>query len=163
MHFQNSEFPMSDGKTYHLETRRGDIANRIITVGDKSRALIIASFLDKTTFAHTSKRNMTTITGTYKDIPVSIVAIGMGVAMVDFFIRETEAIVDGPIAVIRFGSCGSIGSPKIGNVFVAKDGAVLISRDFDAFLDSDKKIGYKFSKLVEADEKLSNHVYMGLI
>lgn len=39
---------------------------------------------------------------------MSLIAIGMGVAMVDFLVREVRAIVEGDLAFIRFGSCGSL-------------------------------------------------------
>lgn len=35
--------------------------------------------------------------------------------MMDFFVREVRAIVDGPIAIIRYGTCGG----KHLNVLVA--------------------------------------------
>jgi hypothetical protein len=33
---------------------------------------------------------------------VSCVAIGMGPAMMDFFVRESMAVLNGPVAIIRF-------------------------------------------------------------
>ena len=67
------------------------MANRIITVGAESRAIIISTFLDETPAATTyrSGRGFTTITGYYKQIKISIVAIGM----VNKF-RESIKLVD---------------------------------------------------------------------
>jgi len=72
------------------------VANRIVTVGDHYRAFQIAEFFDKVTaedlnvqqsgpyeikkphlFMYMSKRKFLTITGTYKGVPVSVVAICM--------------------------------------------------------------------------------------
>lgn len=95
--------PMANGKNLHMEVGFGDIANRIITVGAVSRAEKIATFLDKDapTKTITSHRGFTTITGEYKGVPVSIVAIGMGPSMMDFFVRESRAVTNGPMAIVR--------------------------------------------------------------
>jgi hypothetical protein len=57
----------------------GDIANRVLTVGSEHRAEKIASFLDAEPAPKTitSGRGFTTITGYYKGVNISIVAIGM--------------------------------------------------------------------------------------
>jgi len=59
--------------------RRFAVANRVLTVGSQGRAEKIATFLDAepAPFKHTSGRGFTTITGKYKGVDVSIVAIGM--------------------------------------------------------------------------------------
>ena len=56
----------------------------------------------------------------------------MGLAMMDFFIREARAVVRGPMAVVRLGTCGCLqASVKVGNVSVA-DGAALVQRNYSA-------------------------------
>ncbi len=35
-------------------------------------------------------------------VPISIIATGMGFPMMDFVVRETRAIVDGEMAIIRY-------------------------------------------------------------
>lgn len=52
------------------------VAARILTVGDAERAVRI-SLLMQNTSTITSKRGFTTINGTYKGVPVTIIAIGM--------------------------------------------------------------------------------------
>eukprot|EP01035_Chromulina_nebulosa_P023904 gene23904-31021_t len=89
-------FPMSNGKNLHMEVGPGELANRIITVGSVQRAELVASFLQVTTKV-TSSRGFTTITGYFNDILVSVVSIGMGTSMMDFFVRESRAVVDGPM------------------------------------------------------------------
>jgi uridine phosphorylase len=102
---KNANFPLyDDGRTYHVGTKKGEIANLILTVGDFSRAELIAKLLDPSPepLKIQSKRGYLTITGCYKGVQVSIVAIGMGVAMMDFFVREARAVVDGPMKIIRY-------------------------------------------------------------
>src|SRR5690348_373203 len=75
LQMQGTEFPMSsDGRTYHLGTKKGEVARRIICVGDLGRAERYATFLDKdeTPFKLTSSRGFLTITGKYKGVPVTI-------------------------------------------------------------------------------------------
>ncbi len=125
------------------------MANRIITVGDLGRAKTIAeTFLDKPStnegsdsknkfipkiFFHLSSRGFATYTGTYKGTPVTIMGTGMGYSMIDFSIRENAAIIDGPIVMIRIGTCGSIDeSLDVGDVIV-HDRSVMITRNPDAF------------------------------
>ncbi|KAJ2401230.1 hypothetical protein GGI23_001535 [Coemansia sp. RSA 2559] len=116
----NANKPVSaDGKTYHVETRWGQVANRILTVGDPQRARLIAKRLDKVVFEHQSHRGILTITGVYKRLPISIVAIGMGLSMMDFFVREVRMVVRGPLSIIRLGSCGSVCAAQPGDVIVA--------------------------------------------
>lgn len=92
---------MSKGKNLHMEIGFGDIANRIITVGSEKRARLIAGNLsDVKEFK--SSRDFTVFTGDYDGIQISIVSIGMGAAMMDFFVRETRAITTGPLAIVRY-------------------------------------------------------------
>jgi len=148
--------PMSNGKNLHMNLGHGDVANRVITVGAPSRAEIIASFFDKGTEVKriASSRGFLTLTGTYQGTPVSVIAIGMGPAMMDFFVRETRAVVSGPMAIIRFGTCGGlVDGTKPGTIGVASQGASAISRNYDAFPidDSSTEEHYKIYKVIPAN------------
>ncbi|KAI9217542.1 nucleoside phosphorylase domain-containing protein [Blastocladiella britannica] len=147
----NANFPVDDeGHTYHVGVKPGEVANRIITVGDPSRAILIATYLDggeaidatqhkkylnfvsPKIFIKTSGRLFTTVTGRYKGVPVSIIAIGMGVPMIDFMVREVRAVVQGPLHIIRFGSCGSLGKARAGDMIVATE-SLSCSRNYNYF------------------------------
>jgi uridine phosphorylase len=79
-----------------------------ITVGDPARAQGIAKLLDPEPkpFALHSERGFLTLTGKYKGVAVSIVAIGMGAPNMDFFVRECREILDdsggGDMVIIRW-------------------------------------------------------------
>ncbi|KAJ2156390.1 hypothetical protein GGF46_005213 [Coemansia sp. RSA 552] len=161
---KNANKPVStEGRTYHVETRAGEVANRIVTVGDMQRARSLATHLDKVLFEKESHRGFLTITGTYRGVPLSIVAIGMGPAMVDFFVRETRMVVQGPLAIVRFGSCGSICPATIGDVIVA-DSAFGIGRNYAYFseerTESDRP--YMLWPAVGGDVKLTASVAAAL-
>lgn len=93
----------AQGRTYHLSAHAGSLANRILTVGDPTRLHRLTPFLDASPplFELTSHRGFTIVTGRYKGTPVSIVAIGMGVAMVDFLVREARSVVQGDMVFVR--------------------------------------------------------------
>ncbi|KAG0241719.1 nucleoside phosphorylase domain-containing protein [Mortierella sp. GBAus27b] len=173
MSMSNANFPMdAAGRTYHVGVKRGELANRILTVGDPARATILSRFLDgvdrentpaksvpANLFSFASHRGFLTITGRYKGVPVSIVAIGMGVSMMDFFVRECRAVVDGPMIIIRLGSCGSLSDATVGDVCVP-EGSYVVQRNYDYFAESDPTDAnvkpYHFSKVFEADPEITD-------
>ncbi|CAM0142747.1 hypothetical protein VKS41_002691 [Umbelopsis sp. WA50703] len=164
----NANFPRdSEGRVYHIGVRYGEVANRILTVGDPARAKAIARWLDtekesgRPVFTKQSHRGFLTITGRYKGVPVSIMAIGMGNCMMDFFVRETRAVTTGTLAIIRFGSCGSL-SPKAptGSVVIPK-GGYCIRKNLEYFVKEKNRLfkgpvePYLISGVFDADEEMS--------
>ncbi|KAG0344742.1 hypothetical protein BG004_004204 [Podila humilis] len=170
MSMTNANFPMdAEGRTYHVGVKRGELANRILTVGDPARAMVLSRSLDgvdpntpaKTVptnlFSFASHRGFLTITGRYKGVPVSIVAIGMGVSMMDFFVRECRAVVDGPMVMIRFGSCGSLSDAAVGDICIPSS-SYLVQRNFDYFVPLAEDIGvkpYHMSRAYDADAEIT--------
>lgn len=146
----------SEGRTYHVETCWGEVANRIVTVGDPQRARQMSQRLDKILCEHTSHRGFLTITGLYQGLPLSIVAIGMGLSMMDFFVRETRMVVEGPLVIVRLGSCGSICQAKTGD-FIVANGAFGIQRNYRYF-DAQEKEPYLLWPAVGADAGLTDRL-----
>ncbi|PWN26388.1 purine and uridine phosphorylase [Jaminaea rosea] len=135
----NANFPLtSTGATYHLGCSPGQLANRIIIVGDFSRARRIAALFDDAAskqgiFENHSSRQFLTLTGTFHSTPVSVVAIGMGFPLVDFFLREARKVVQGEMCVIRLGSCGSLDKTiGLGSVVVPRRSHGVV-RNYDWF------------------------------
>jgi uridine phosphorylase len=81
-----------------------------------------------------------------------------GIAMMDFFVREVRSVVDGPMVVVRFGSCGALGRADLGQVAVAREGSIMITRNPDHFVLDPAIPPYSFSAVVHPDERLSNVV-----
>ncbi|UZJ51770.1 hypothetical protein CBS101457_001090 [Exobasidium rhododendri] len=137
----DANFPRdADGRTYHVGTKPGEVANRIITVGDFSRAYRISKSFDggKAIFENESQRKFLTLTGRYKGVPITVVAIGMGFSLVDFFIRECRAVVHGDMIVVRIGSCGTMtGTAPIGSVVVPYN-SFGVTRNYDHFIREEK-------------------------
>lgn len=128
----NTEFPLDEeGRVYHVGAKRGEIANRVLLVGDPQRAELIATeYLDKTdkpVFHRSSTRGFMWYTGRYKGTPVTIMAIGMGLSMMDLAVRELRALVDGTMIMIRLGTCGSPHhDAKAGSVVVSHETVRLV-------------------------------------
>ena len=89
-----------EGRVYHLDVRHGEVANRILSVGDPARAERIAQLLDnvcvcvrvracvcdclcvvqiqtESRFVRSSVRGLVTHTGLFNNVPVSIIATGV--------------------------------------------------------------------------------------
>lgn len=149
---------LGDGRVAHLGLRAGELAPRIVSVGSLGRAQRLCELLDKEVevFELTSARGFTTFTGAYKGVRVSIVATGMGMPMMDYLVREVRApsrpacerarsaparraaqaraIVSGPMAIIRYGSCRGLTPTAVpGAVVVNTSGSVSVTRNPDAF------------------------------
>ncbi|TYZ67649.1 hypothetical protein PybrP1_000840 [[Pythium] brassicae (nom. inval.)] len=152
----------ADGTVLHLGVKHGEVANRVVSVGSLDRARVLAGMLDGGQVAtHESSRGFTVFTGEMLGVSVSIIATGMGAPNMDFVVRETRAIVDGPMAIIRFGTCGGIqqGVPP-GSVVVSSQGSVSIVRNPDAFFadaaaDAEH---YRVSRVMPASAPLSMSV-----
>jgi len=174
--FANANFPTDSlGRVYHLGVRRGEVANRILSVGDTGRARLLSGLLEPTVtggaiFETTSSRGFTVFTGRKLGVPISIISTGMGTPMIDFVVRESRAIVDGHMAIARLGTCGILRDDvSVGSVMVASKGSVFIRREPDAFSDLNAHIDesnnaqgpealplpYRLSKVVTTDASLS--------
>ncbi|KXZ47755.1 hypothetical protein GPECTOR_33g637 [Gonium pectorale] len=147
--YKNANFPTdAEGRTYHLGTKEGEVAPRILSVGSVGRAQLLSTLLDppaagKTLFHRTSSRGFLTITGRYEGEPVSIVSTHMGMPNMDFVVRENRAVVRGQMAIIRLGTCGAVQRPaKLGDLLIASHGSIGIRRDPDywTLLDSESSL-----------------------
>ena len=151
----------ADGRIYHFGLKAGELAPRIITVGDETRAKIMAEKLDADTpkFTYRSSRNFLTFTGKYKGVPVSIVMIGMGYPNLDLMFREAVAISDEPLAFIRVGSCGCLkrNDDVVPELAIPVEGSIMVLRNYDYSPDS-SSLPYHISKATLPDKDLTNEL-----
>jgi len=157
---KNANFPMTaEGRTYHVGTKRGEVANRIVIVGDLTRAETYAKtfFDNKDFFKHYSTRGFLTCTGTFKGVPVSVVGTGMGTPMIDFSIREIRALFneDEKLSFIRIGTCGTPHPDVLAGDVIVNDASVMIQRNPDAFREGSNEQPYRISKPVKAHALLT--------
>ena len=156
---KNPQFPLTqEGRTMHLNIGPGDVANRILSVGDLRRAELLKSLLDSDSEVKEIKsyRGFVTFTGSYKGVQISIIATGMGTPMMDFVVRESTHFVKGKIAMIRLGTCGGLQSAySAGSIAVAKH-ARFLSHNYDWSPDEETIEAYKLSRSYQASDIFSN-------
>jgi uridine phosphorylase len=162
---------MDGTRNLHMGLAPEDVANRLVNVGSLSRATKLSTLLDSDTEVKkiVSDRGFTTFTGKYQGVDVSIVAIGMGISMMDFFVRETRAVVSGPMVTVRYGTCGGVSNSQMSGSVIVMNGSGMAFRDPDAFAHlyspgpgpneaatQDKNIApYRLSKMAPAHPALT--------
>ncbi len=93
--------------TPHNTAQRGDFAKTVLMPGDPLRAKFIAeTFLENARLVN-NVRGIQGYTGSYKGVPVSVMASGMGIPSMAIYCHElfTEYDVDN---IIRIGSAGAL-------------------------------------------------------
>lgn len=97
--------------TKHINAEPGDFAETVLMPGDPLRAEYIAETFMQDVKRVTDVRNMWGFTGTYKGMPVSVMAHGMGIPSISIY--ATELITEYAVKqIIRVGSCGTV-HPKV--------------------------------------------------
>lgn len=97
--------------TKHMNAAPGDFAATVLMPGDPLRAQYIAdNYLDNARRV-TDVRNMWGFTGEYQDMPISVMAHGMGIPSASIYVTELVTEYDVK-RVIRVGSCGT-SHPKV--------------------------------------------------
>lgn len=93
--------------TPHISATEGEIAEAILLPGDPLRAKFIAeTFLDSSV-GFTGVRGMLGFTGSYKDMPISVMGTGMGIPSASIYITELIRFY-GVKRLVRVGSCGGL-------------------------------------------------------
>lgn len=93
--------------TPHISAASGDFAEAILLPGDPLRAKYIADEFLTQAKEVTAVRNMLGFTGTYKDMPVSVMGTGMGIPSASIYAHELVTEY-GVKRLVRVGSCGGI-------------------------------------------------------
>lgn len=93
--------------TPHIAAQAGDFAKTVLMPGDPLRAKFIAeTFLENPKLVN-EVRGMLGFTGTYKSVPVSVMASGMGMPSMGIYSYELYSEY-GVENIIRIGSAGAI-------------------------------------------------------
>lgn len=93
-------------RQYHIGCKPGDVAQYVLMCGDPKRAHRVAGYFDKANEPITN-REYVTITGVYKNVPISVMATGMGPDNTEMAYVELSQIVESPTC-IRIGSSGGL-------------------------------------------------------
>ncbi len=82
-----------DGSVYHLKLHPGDIANRVITVGDQNRVDQVAQHFDEI-YLTKQNREFKTVTGRLGSKDITVISTGIGTDNIDIVINELDALVN---------------------------------------------------------------------
>ncbi|MDR0765363.1 MAG: nucleoside phosphorylase [Odoribacteraceae bacterium] len=109
----------SDGSIFHLHLHPGEIAGKVILVGDPGRVEIIAGHFDRVELRR-ANREFHAITGVYRGQRLSVLSTGIGTDNVDIVMNELDALVNIDLAtrkiretrqtldIVRVGTSGVI-------------------------------------------------------
>jgi uridine phosphorylase len=109
----------AEGKLFHLHIGPDDIADTIIIVGDQGRVDLIGELIEDIRF-DTRNREFRSVTGRYRDMPVTIMSSGIGTDNIDILINELDAAVNfnletkkplekrRSLRIIRLGTTGAL-------------------------------------------------------
>ena len=102
--------------TPHIEAKAGQIAKTVLMPGDPLRSKFIAeTFLENPVLVN-NVRGVQGYTGTYKGVPVSVMASGMGMPSIGIYSYELFTQYDVE-SIIRVGSAGALQKDlKLGDV-----------------------------------------------
>lgn len=98
-------FKTADGKAYHLEIDR--INSNILTAGSPGRIRKIRDHVEKAEVIE-GDRGLTVLNGEYKGLRITAMATGMGPASTAVVLPEALERSEGPITVLRLGTCGGM-------------------------------------------------------
>ena len=103
----------ADGRTYHLQTREGDLARLCLLPGSPERAEMIAKNFFKDAELVGDHRGSKSYTGTVNGVPMSVVNTCMGPSQTAIIVPEVHA--SGGRILIRVGSCSTLWpEPRLG-------------------------------------------------
>ena len=127
-----SDAPRHGDRPYHIDLARGELAEHILLVGDPGRVAKVARRFESMEIEH-SNREITTATGTYRGMRLSVMSTGMGSDNVEIVLAETMEITDRP-TFIRIGSSGAL-QPEIalGDLVISL-GAVRLENTTDFYV-----------------------------
>jgi uridine phosphorylase len=143
----------NDGSIFHLNLLPGDIANKIIIVGDPGRVDMLASLLQDIRVKK-ENREFHTVTGSFENSEITIISSGIGTDNIDILLNELDALVnidlntgickEEPVSLtfIRLGTSGGLrtdvpaGSCLLTETAIGFDGLLHFYEGYDWILDT---------------------------
>lgn len=81
------------GSVYHIDLKRDEMANTIITVGDPDRVAAVSKYFDNIEFK-TQHREFVTHTGTIGKKRITVISSGIGPDNIDIVLNELDAVAN---------------------------------------------------------------------
>lgn len=144
----NRYFPPSeliindDGSVFHLHVKPGQLADKVILVGDPGRVSLVASYFERTE-CEIENREFKTMTGVYRGKRITVISTGIGCDNIDIVMNEMDALVNidfttrcekdnlKSLDIVRIGTCGGLQKYTPEGTFVCSE----ISIGFDGLLN----------------------------
>ena len=142
-----------DGSIFHLNLLPGDIANKIVIVGDPGRVDMLASLLEDVR-VRKENREFHTVTGSFEHTEITIISSGIGTDNIDILINELDALVNidlktgipkedpESLTFVRIGTSGGLrsditaGSCILTQTAIGFDGLLHFYEGYDWILDT---------------------------
>lgn len=152
-----------DGSVFHLHLLPGEIADQIIIVGDPGRVEMIAGLLDSVR-VRKSNREFSTVTGSYREMEITVISSGIGTDNIDIVMNELDALANIDLATgivaeeprslsfIRLGTAGGLQEDLPVGSFIATAKAI----GFDGVLHFYE--GYEFCLDHMMADALASHL-----
>lgn len=127
-----ADAPRTGDRQYHIDLKRGELAEHVLLVGDPGRVAKVSSRWDSVELER-SNREITTATGTYRGMRISCMSTGMGPDNVEIVLAEAMEITDAA-TFVRIGSSGAL-QPEIGlGDLIVSTGAVRLENTTDFYV-----------------------------
>jgi len=127
-----ADAPRTGERQYHIALERGELAEYILLVGDPGRVAKVAVLFDAVEVER-SNREITTATGTYRGMRVSVMSTGMGPDNIEIVLAEVMEITDQP-TLVRVGSSGALQPEIAGGDLIVSTGAVRLENTTDFYV-----------------------------
>ena len=143
----------SDGSIFHLNLLPGDIADKIIIVGDPGRVDMLSGLLTDIR-VRKQNREFRTVTGLHDGREVTIISSGIGTDNIDILVNELDALVNIDLAtgmvkeepvsltIVRLGTSGGLrdsipaGATVMTETAIGFDGLLHFYEGYDWLLDT---------------------------
>lgn len=147
-----------DGSCFHLHVKPGQIAEKIILVGDPGRVNLVAAHFENKEFGVES-REFRTVTGTYKGKRLTVVSTGIGCDNIDIVVNELDALANidfesrtikdnfTQLQLVRLGTCGGLQENTPVGTFIASQRSIGFDGLLNFYAGRDKVCDLEFEKV----------------
>lgn len=148
-----------DNSIYHLNLKVGELADRIIFVGDPDRVDQVSKHFDKIEHK-VRKREFYTVTGLYQQERLSVLSTGIGTDNIDIVWNEIDALFNfdfqtrqikstlTQLRVLRLGTCGGLRPENpvgtlVNSAYAIGADGLMHFYQMDAFRDADFHLSFQ--------------------